>query len=1203
MSSIFIFLILPFQISAQTTDQPIHIEFIKNTDSLKTGNLYFNVVKLVNNTSKPITGNLFFSSPENWTTLSIGNSETTVPQNDTLLVPIRVSPASDALGGITYVINAAFKNKKNQINTNTYLTLPTKAKWDFSTNKTSIYFTESNPNATFKILLSNKGNTNEIIKVKLKIGKLLVYSDNKSAEVVEYVNLPAFKDTIIYQTVTFQKDLTFEERLRYQNNWKESSINVTASTDKIEKSAAIVIRKLSSIYVHQRLQNSYPLNIDYQVYNLMSNQLPRSNLKVFGDILFKKNREFDYMLGVQNLYYNRIANQNFDIDRQLIYNFRYSDNRNKIEIGYNINGGSLHTLNGRGIVGSYKFNNNTRLTYTATQNPFSKVLGQQIGVNTSIKGISLLTDIIHESNDRRYSATSVNVGTGFTLFRHHSFSFQVLGSQSNYLLPTDRDTTVLGFSFKANYAMRTKKFDFRISAMNSMYNYIRNSGFENIYLDSKYILNDKVRFNMYGNRQRYSTTRYPYNFYNEENYNTTDYLRITTSISESNVIYQLGPNYTASTRQFINPISSYKSEYQTYQPGLWAAATFKIAGYRSITPNLTVSNLRFYYNTEDPTLSDYSFDKNIYYSVGLNYYDPHWKLNAYYSSGTTSDLYRTVQTNEQPRVSKSIQARPSYESYFFKRTVRLSANLNYAYYMPSGRENVSYNVQYDQFLKGGWSFSLSGFVYSNSRITDDVGRVNTKDINFVLGIRKSFNFQQPRTKYYDFKSVFYNDLDGNRQKTDNEPPVADVLVKIEKNRLISKEQTSTPEVELISDANGQIEFINMPKDDYNLSFTPLVNLQSLYFLDGYQQKYYSDKKRTLYIPLTESYKIKGKVTVVRDTNSSEGKLDLSGIKIIAKNVEGENYSILTDNFGAFLINVPSAGKYNVSVVNVFGENYYIDNSEMDIQFLQNKTIQLDFIFYEKTRGIQFENGTEIHNFNNLTANEGDEATTPPVKKNYSIQIARVSKYVDPKVFKDKYKLKYDVSYTEKDGTYSYYIGSFSSVEAARKEINRLGIKESFAMEINPSILKKEAPVVVTPPAKVVQKDTVKTEQKPLVTDSVQKNAPTQPNITENKTSIKKVETKAVENIAPADLPSLTADETETSGTYYSIQLDALKTYVDPKIYKEKYVLKQDVRCVEENGIFKYLTGRYKNTNDARADIARYGMSGYIIFVKEIKQTK
>jgi hypothetical protein len=227
--------------------------------------------------------------------------------------------------------------------------------------------------------------------------------------------------------------------------------------------------------------------------------------------------------------------------------------------------------------------------------------------------------------------------------------------------------------------------------------------------------------------------------------------------------------------------------------------------------------------------------------------------------------------------------------------------------MPSGRENTSFNVKYDQFFKKGWILSVSGFMYSNVRVDKEFGRVGTKDLNFVIGVSKSFNIQQPRLKYYDFKAVFYNDLDGNRIKTNNEPPVPNVLVDIEKDRAVSTDKSNIPALELLADLNGEVGVENLPKDNYKMKFTPLTNLENLYFVNGSEQDYYNDKSRILYVPLAESYKIKGKIILVRDPNSSEGKIDLNGIRITATGMKGETYSTLTDSYGAFVIHQCGSG--------------------------------------------------------------------------------------------------------------------------------------------------------------------------------------------------------------------------------------------------------------------------------------------------------
>lgn len=949
------------QTVAQSINSDIKLAFVKDTDIIKTGEVHFNTLKICNNSAKPIIGDVVFSGPENWKIISFASNKTTINPGDTAWIPVRVSPSLDAIGGISYLLNASFRTPTRLFSVNAYLTIPLISNWDLSTMSSSVYLTETMPVATFQIKLHNRGNVNEVIKLDCKLGKTLMFRDIQSSETAaDFIYLPAFKDTTITHTVTFQEKLSLAEKVRYEQNWKESSVKIVASNEKKTMGSEIQIRKLSSVFTNQRAQTSTPLNFDFNIYNLMSNQMPRSNLNVYGSLLLPGTSEIQYSGGFQNLYLGE--NQNFDFNRQVMYNIRYTDKKNNIQLGYNTYSGMLHSVNGRGIVGSYLINNSNRVNYALIQNPFTDNVGGNVGYATTFKKISLKSELTYESNIKSgYSAASVLLGGGFTFLKSHRVNFAVLGSNAHYTL-SGRDTAVLGMSYKLNYNVNVKNFDLRFSGTSSMNNHITNSGMQQYYLDSRYILTDNIRFALYGNRMYYSTTRYPYNFNNAPNFNSSDYLRLTTIFSSPKVIYQVGPNYIGSMRQSVNSLTGYVTQYNTFQPGIWGSATFHFAGYSSISPNVTISNMSMKYQSSDPTVESFKMNNGLAYTIGVNYYNTNFRMNAYYSSGSAGDMLRSFEIYEQPSVSRSLQVRPAYENYFFNRKIKLSAFVNYAYYLPSERQNVTYNVKYDHYLKKGWNLYISGFVFANSRKDEDGNRLSTMDLNFIAGFSKSFNLQQPRVKYYDLKTVFFNDLNGDRMKSDNEPPVSNILVNVNKDKARSQSNTSIPELDMISDINGEILIENLPRDNYQMSYQPLINLQSYYFLNGSEQSYFNDKKRVMYVPLVESYKVKGKVIVIRDPNSTEGKLNLDGIRITATGENGEAYSVLTDKFGAFILNVPNADKYNLKVNNVFGEHFNIEANEILVQFTKNKTINVDFTFIEKRREINFNNGNQIFKF-------------------------------------------------------------------------------------------------------------------------------------------------------------------------------------------------------------------------------------------------
>ncbi|MDD3078840.1 MAG: hypothetical protein PHH37_07020 [Paludibacter sp.] len=937
------------------------MNFLKDSSEIKSNEMDFNALKIKNNSKKSLKGNLSFTTPSTWKIITTGVTEINLMPGDSTVIPVRISPAIDAIGGISYLISSALHSRSQYYSAETYVSIPAVSAWDFRIENSGLFITENNPFCQIKVRLSNHGNTNEVIRLKYDLGKLLALRRNESGtESLEFISLGAYKDTVISRTVTFNKSISGSEKRQYADSWKESSVRIQTSTNQKTQSAEILINKLNSNYENQRAESNTPLNFDYNIYNIMSNQSPRSNLNLFGSLLFENNRELQYMAGIQNIYFN--TTQNFDFNRQLLYTFKYIDSKNNIQLGYNTSAGSLHSINGRGIVGTYRMNKLNSFRYGIVQNPYTGNMGAVAGYTHQFRQFSINSEITEDLNlQSGYSGTSFMAGGGFSLFKKHHFQISLLGSKAKYNLG-NRDTSLVGLSYRLNYNVKVGKLEMRLSGVNTTHNYILNSGIQQYYIDGKYRLKDDVVFSLYGNHFLYSTTRYPYNFTHEASFNSNDYLRISAIFSTPKITYQIGPNYVASMRQTLNSSTDILTQYRTYQPGVWASATFRIDNYKSITPNVTLNNIFINHHTSDGT-SDVTLNDGIGYALGLSYFDQDFKLNAYYTLGSTSDLYRDYLIYEQATVSRSLQVRPAYEKYIFNREAKISAFINYAYYLPAERQTTTFNVKYDHYLKQGWAIYVSGFAFANSRKDTDGNQLSSMDLNFIAGVSKRFDLQQPRQKYYNLKTVFFNDINGDRQKSPNEPPVSNIVVNVAKQKNNSNPSNRVAEMKLISDANGAINITNMPKDNYTLSFEPLVNLQSYYFLNGSVQKYSNDKSRVFYVPLVESYKVKGKIILIRDPNSSEGKISLEGVRITATGLNGETYSVLTDSYGAYILDVPNADKYTVKVINVFGENFNIDADEVHVQFTKNKTVNLDFTFIEKRREINFNGGNQLFKFN------------------------------------------------------------------------------------------------------------------------------------------------------------------------------------------------------------------------------------------------
>jgi hypothetical protein len=434
--------------------------------------------------------------------------------------------------------------------------------------------------------------------------------------------------------------------------------------------------------------------------------------------------------------------------------------------------------------------------------------------------------------------------------------------------------------------------------------------------------------------------------------------------NRGNIIYQVGPQYSSTVRYYINSNSSLETTYKNYQPGLLSSITFRLGHMRSITPALAINTMYFKYETNEADREPYTVSGRWQYTAGLSYYDKAFRFNAYYTSGDATEIYRSVVVDDKPVNSQSLNVRPSYERYFFEDKMKIDAYLNYSYFMPSQRENTITSLQASFFLKNGWTIYGNLNIFKNSRIDSDVGRITTRDLNLMAGFRIAFDVQQPRMKYYDMAVVGFNDQDGNGVRDENEKPISNVLINIKRDpKLNGDDKAVFAETKLITDPNGEIFYKNMPEGKYELEITPLSNLEDLYFLEGRNQVLEVEKDKIHYLPLVESYKVKGRVIVDRDPNSTEGRINMEGIRITAESENGSTYSGLTDNTGAYVLNLPKANLYKVSIYNVFGERFILRQGTYQVQFMDNKSINLDFRFEEMRREIKYNKDSQLFDFN------------------------------------------------------------------------------------------------------------------------------------------------------------------------------------------------------------------------------------------------
>jgi len=150
------------------------------------------------------------------------------------------------------------------------------------------------------------------------------------------------------------------------------------------------------------------------------------------------------------------------------------------------------------------------------------------------------------------------------------------------------------------------------------------------------------------------------------------------------------------------------------------------------------------------------------------------------------------------------------------------------------------------------------------------------------------------------------------------------------------------------------------------------------------------------------------------------------------------------------------------------------------------------------------------------------------------------------------------------GRYKYFVGNFPSFKEAQKHLANVPVQGAFVVKIPGD-------------TSVNQKTTeVKTIQ-----------LATPPTLSKQKKDLQK--TATVRDSKAAD--TITRPQTEK---VIALQIAASKDFLDPKTFKEKYNLNEEVECVKKDGSYKYVIGRFNSENEASERLAKLNIPAFII---------
>jgi len=898
----------------------------------------FNILTISNKSIIKYSGDISISVPRDWKVIGESNYKITIPENDSITLPVRVSISKNALGEIGYSVmaNLTSTNGSNPKSAYFYVTIPRKTELIAQPKEYIYYIAENKNKAIFPYKVNNKGNIPELVHLELKPDKSLYINEEKRGVYVDEFGLEPYVDTTLNYAIYNTDD---------EDSRTFKKIDIHSFNNDTSYLQTVWFKILKDYYRYKIPENQKCAIIEFNSYNIFSSTEPNYTLLAKGSILFKKDREFYY-----SFYTNFREREYIGTDLGYFnstfvgYKTKYSDTR----VG-SVQGNYEQSISGIGAHTSLNFKR-IGITGTFVEGIYSDYTGYGGALDFNVRLFNLNLGAVSTENRTYGVDTRLGfAGTSINFLKYNSLSIIVGGSEFSGNSPE----VFQGYGLNANYNFRTKKL--RVSAR---------ARYGSPYYTGIYGSRMDVRvFSRYAFSNR-SSAKFTYDKLHYR------YFSFIQSVTASN-------RESQSDRYQLSFISS-ANEYLNYEIGLINKlervnnlyVTDPDRFFTALSPGIFVVNdIRFEKITFTPRLEVYQAYVQVEGNPGLSFKNGYTTLNlsaniasknigvyTLFKYGANS-IYEHYVYSITGEVLQWLFLMPYYKKYFFNKRVMFDVRGNYINNLNNNERTFNLNTQLTWFLPRDFTIRLQNTVYSRSRIDLNTNiKYSYSNIYFEAGIRKEFNCNQPRFQYHDVEIIFYRDINGDRIKNKNEPGISNVLAEISRDADANKGKIDNfNETQFLSNELGSVQYDNIQNGFYVLKYQLLNEIVGNFSLEQLTYHFKMDKDKVIYIPYHENNKIIGKVIMNRDPLSSLGDIDISNIRVIAEDTRGHSYSALTDRAGNFVLYTPQADHYVVRINNIFYESFDLQQPEFIVKFNGYKQFEVTFMFTEKKRKINFSN--------------------------------------------------------------------------------------------------------------------------------------------------------------------------------------------------------------------------------------------------------
>lgn len=1195
----------------------LQMSFKKDRTEVKSiGGLTRNVLQVINYTDKKAVTELNVSAPAGWTLYSKNNFELTLKPHDTVYVPVRLHPYKTAKGGENFVVNA-FLTHNNFTITNAmwYITIEKKTDWRVTTSSNKIYFLESSDSVKYQLSFSNYGNSDEFLKVQCDPGKYLYFIDEEGESVnhkTRKIELRRGQDTvlnyIVKRFIQDEKPETTGKHLR-SSSFKDYRINLIVTQENQQAKSrkrwagSIILKKVPSTKkVHESGFNSMPLTVEFNTYNLLS-QNTNSSLNLYGSHYFANRSNLTY-------YYQSDFIQNQLEAKSFLGNYHYLSYIHQkfgVSVGDLGAGYSGSTLSGKGIKAYVNIKNHKiGALYVRKPKFFQDYYGSGFGAFYKFTKARTNFDVFIQHSENEIQKLKTNLGIanlGFSLLRKHNFRFSAGYSQEERSYNPTSPLDLTGYGGRFSYQLNLKKLNFGINSFFGSKDYLALRGTQSLGSRLNYRINKKHSLGASALYYVYNPNLWSRGKLNDTLFNNRLKLDIKYAYTTNKYAVLFQPSvYNIKSTGLDSRTSGAALEFRKRdRTSLAKFYTILFAGYTFFPEHKDVGNI-FVANVR----SVFRY-KNFQTSMRY-YYGPYYSIDQ--------ALY--IRTQENPQ---KLYTNMYYDFWLLNNQVRLNANLNYNYNIIAQRHQLNTRPEVFYYTKSGFQISAYAryILYSegeSSRISYSIGsQTPVEEIieansshSFEVGMGVKFNINVPIgiSRYYPVKVIAFQDVNGNGMKEPNEEGISSMLISLKANDngvaddRIDGGSTVAKIHDLVTNTNGQVEFFNVGVGNYEISIVPLSSLGG--WFDGKSFSRTIDKKSTIYIPLSKGARLSGGVILER-ANFGRGKeIRLGNIRVTAMNIEnGKSFVTLTTSDGQFAMYVPN-GQYEL-VINETA----IDEG---FQFMQNNipltvteeydNYNVSFYLAENERSARVGRAPRKPNLP-ITRNQDkdangssagqrtqldDPAYLPVVEpselgKYWVVQLYPNSQARHKKELHDTLRNITDVRCIVGEGSGFLYISSSyrkkRNAKVLRKEILKRGYSEAqivemmFGSSVKPDTKVKETEESV--------KDSTVHIVRPYTETPKADSTKTEPKVETPKKDKPEIEKTDKAEPFPGAIYELTTVEERN---FFRIEVKASVEQLNAASFQDIFPATEVIYEIQQDGLFKYSIGQFSNYSDAKA---------------------